>query len=136
MCSGFVLNCPDALDQAHDPQNVGALLRTALFLGVDGVIWSKTCASLSATVSKWATKASAGAMEHAQVIEAPHLLSFLQMSKDQGWHIMGTALGPNVVPVQNIELQQPTILILGEFLAAKFFSYDAVHFLQVTKVMD
>lgn len=49
-----------ALDEVTDPQNFGALLRSAHFLGADGVIVSlKNSAPLTPVVSK----ASAGAME-------------------------------------------------------------------------
>lgn len=90
-------------------QNVGAILRTAFFLGAEGVIWSKTCTDLSATVSK----ASAGAMEHMNIAETPHLLSFLEQSKNHGWNVMGTALGKNAISASEVALKRPTILMLG-----------------------
>ena len=46
-----------ALDEITDPQNLGAILRTAYFLGVSSVVvCEKNSAPLTATVSK----ASAG----------------------------------------------------------------------------
>ena len=48
------------LDEVKDPQNFGALLRSALFLGCGGVV---ACAKNSAALSPAVSKASAGAME-------------------------------------------------------------------------
>ncbi len=40
-----------ALDELHDPQNVGAILRSACFLGCDAIVTSaKNTAGLSPTV--------------------------------------------------------------------------------------
>lgn len=49
-----------ALDQVSDPQNLGAVIRSAHFLGVTGVV---LCAKNSAPLSPVVSKASAGALE-------------------------------------------------------------------------
>jgi 23S rRNA (guanosine2251-2'-O)-methyltransferase len=53
-----------ALDGVEDPQNLGALLRTADGAGVDGVVLTER---RSAPLSPVATKASAGASEHVRI---------------------------------------------------------------------
>ena len=98
-----------ALDEVTDPQNLGALLRSALFLGVDGVLVSaKNTCSLSPTVSK----ASAGAMELAPVHAARNLPRTLEAARDAGWQVVGAALEESVEPSQ-LEQSAPTVLVLG-----------------------
>lgn len=72
------------LDQVLDPGNLGAILRTASFLGVNAVAISKKS---SASLTPVALKASAGACEALTLfsIEAP--ANFLAQSKKAGWKI-------------------------------------------------
>lgn len=73
-----------ALDEVWDPQNFGALLRTAFFLKCDKVVvCSKNSAPLSAAVSR----ASAGAMEVMKVYSTDNMMKFLDKSKDNGWQV-------------------------------------------------
>ena len=59
-----------ALDQVEDPQNVGAIIRTAAFLGASGLITlGKKAAPLTPAVSK----ASAGALEYFPIIQVVNL---------------------------------------------------------------
>ncbi len=80
VCGRVVL----ALDELWDPQNFGALLRSAHFLGVDKVVvCSKNSAPLSAAVSK----ASAGAMEITTVYSVDNMMKFLDNSILNGWQV-------------------------------------------------
>ena len=98
------------LDEVMDPQNLGALLRSAFFLGSQGVVvCSKNSASLSPTVSK----ASAGALELRQVYSAKNLMQFLEMSKELGWYVVGAALGTESIAAGKLKLDKPTLLVLG-----------------------
>src|SRR6202022_3216355 len=64
-----------ALDQIQDPQNLGALLRTASAAGAHGVIVpERRSAHLSGTVNK----VSAGAASHLPIIEVTNLARTLQ----------------------------------------------------------
>jgi tRNA G18 (ribose-2'-O)-methylase SpoU len=64
-----------AMDHIEDPHNMGALLRSCLFFGVDGVVVpARHTSPLSPTVSK----ASAGALEVLPLYECPALPKFLQ----------------------------------------------------------
>lgn len=76
------------LDQIADPHNLGALLRTALCAGVDGVICPKNhSAPLSPTVSR----ISAGAMEHIHMVQVTNLVRSLQWLQQQGLWLTGLA---------------------------------------------
>ncbi|CAI5497207.1 unnamed protein product [Closterium sp. Naga37s-1] len=60
-----------ALDEVTDPQNLGAILRSAHFLGAAGVV---VCAKNSAPLSAVVSKASAGALEIMQVHHALEII--------------------------------------------------------------
>jgi 23S rRNA (guanosine2251-2'-O)-methyltransferase len=67
-----------ALDGVEDPQNLGALLRTADGAGVDGVVLTER---RSAPLSPVAIKASAGASEHVQIARVVNLVRALEQMK-------------------------------------------------------
>ena len=74
------------LDNIVDPQNLGAVIRTALCVGVGGVILPKDrCASPTPAVSK----ASAGALEHIRLTRVTNLVQTIQHCKDAGIWIIG-----------------------------------------------
>jgi 21S rRNA (GM2251-2'-O)-methyltransferase len=101
-----------ALDQIVDPQNLGAILRTALFMHVDGVV---TCSRGSAPLTPSVSKASAGAMEVLPVYSTPNLAQLLQHTKQQGdtWKVVGTSLSSQAVPLSTLELDLNTVVVLG-----------------------
>src|SRR5215470_9614236 len=72
-----------ALDGVEDPQNLGALLRTADGAGANGVILTER---RSAPLSPLAIKASAGAAEHVPVARVVNLSRALeQLKEDNLW---------------------------------------------------
>ncbi len=94
-----------ALDEVWDPMNMGALLRTALFLGATGVVvCSKNCAPLSATVSK----ASSGALESMDIYEVGSMVKYLEESRDEGCAVLGTSLSQKALDIQTLSLSQLT----------------------------
>jgi 23S rRNA (guanosine2251-2'-O)-methyltransferase len=79
---GFLL----ILDEIEDPQNLGALIRTAECAGVHGVIVPK---HHSAPVGPAAVKASAGATEHMTIAEVTNVVSAIEELKKEGFWIAG-----------------------------------------------
>jgi 23S rRNA (guanosine2251-2'-O)-methyltransferase len=75
-----------ALDGVEDPQNLGALLRTADAAGVDGVVVTER---RSAPLSAVAIKASAGAAEHVRVARVVNLVRALEQLKEQNIWCVG-----------------------------------------------
>jgi 23S rRNA (guanosine2251-2'-O)-methyltransferase len=75
-----------ALDGVEDPQNLGALLRSAETAGVDGVMFAER---RSAPLSAAAIKASAGAVEHLRLARVVNLVRALELLKERGLWIVG-----------------------------------------------
>jgi len=98
-----------ALDEVTDPQNFGALLRSAFFLGAAGVLVSqKNACPLTPVVSK----SSAGAMEVMRVHAARNLVRTLEAASADGWQVVGAALQESVEP-DALDAARPTVLVLG-----------------------
>ncbi|NWH66711.1 MRM1 methyltransferase, partial [Geococcyx californianus] len=104
------------LEQIQDPMNLGALLRSAYFLGVDRVVTSqRNSCPLTPTVSK----ASSGAMEVFDVYSTDDLRSFLKAKTAEGWEVVGTVSNPedveNIPVISCLEFQwnKPVIIVIG-----------------------
>jgi 23S rRNA (guanosine2251-2'-O)-methyltransferase len=77
-----------ALDQIQDPQNLGAICRSAEVAGAAGVMIPERRA---AAVTPAAAKASAGAVEHLPVARVRNLADWLAEAKESGAWIYGAA---------------------------------------------
>ena len=77
------------LDELEDPQNFGAILRTADAAGVHGVIIPKRrSVSLTSTVAK----ISAGAVEYVKVAQVVNVAQTLKNLREVGLKIVGSAM--------------------------------------------
>lgn len=98
-----------ALDQVEDPQNVGAIIRTAAFLGANAIVTlKKNAAPLTATVSK----SSAGALEYFPIIQVPNLSEFLQKMKREGFAVFG-ASSDDSVDYRTLPVMDQVVLVMG-----------------------
>jgi 23S rRNA (guanosine2251-2'-O)-methyltransferase len=90
--AGELLARPDpllvALDELQDPQNVGAICRTAECVGADGVVIPERRA---AEITPAVAKASAGAVEHLRIARVRNLADFLADAKAGGLWCYGAA---------------------------------------------
>ena len=77
-----------ALDEIQDPQNFGAICRTAEAVGVTGVVLPER---RSVAVTPAVCKASAGAVEHLAVARVRNLADFLARAKHAGCWCYGAA---------------------------------------------
>lgn len=76
------------LDGVEDPRNLGAILRTAVCAGADGVfVPERRAAGLTETVAK----AAAGALEYLPVARAANLARLQEGLKERGVWCVGTA---------------------------------------------
>jgi 23S rRNA (guanosine2251-2'-O)-methyltransferase len=74
------------LDNIIDPHNLGALIRTALCVGVNGVIIPK---DRSAQPTPTVSKISAGALEHIRLSRVTNTVNTIKMLKKNGLWIAG-----------------------------------------------
>lgn len=111
------------LDQLNDTHNLGSILRSSQFLGVDAVVvTAKNCAPLSPAVAK----TSSGALEFMPIFEngkTPQ--SFFAKCRANGWTVLcahvpsvdGTAKSAqkplNFNQMNSLLDDKPTILVLG-----------------------
>ena len=102
---GFLL----VLDGIQDPQNLGAIIRSAEAAGVHGCILPKDRA---AAVSPAAVRASAGATEYLPIARVTNLATFLESIKPQGFWVIGTdaAEGRDLFTA---DLRDPLALVIG-----------------------
>jgi 23S rRNA (guanosine2251-2'-O)-methyltransferase len=97
------------LDGVTDPQNLGALVRSAHALGAAGVVVPKDRA---AGMTPAASKAAAGALEHCKVARVTNLARALEQMKEAGiWTVALAADGDK--DLREIDLTAPTALVLG-----------------------
>ncbi len=82
-----------ALDQVSDPQNLGAIIRSAVTLGLDGVIFPKHRA---AGITCAVVRASAGATEHARIARVTNLQRTLLSLSEAGVEIVGLDAGAEI----------------------------------------
>ena len=96
-------------DEISDPQNLGAIIRTAECAGAHGVIIPKRrSAGLTAIVAK----TSAGAVAHVPVARVPNIPSLLKDLKKQGVWVFGTA-AEGTTPLYNADLKGPAAIVIG-----------------------
>ncbi|GAX11026.1 21S rRNA (GM2251-2'-O)-methyltransferase [Fistulifera solaris] len=106
------------LDEVVDPQNLGALIRSAYFLG-GSKIGLVVCAKNSAPPSPVVSAASAGALELLDVVySTSNLPRTLANAREDGFRIIGASAVPtNDAVMYNLEQlpvsNEPTILVLG-----------------------
>jgi 23S rRNA (guanosine2251-2'-O)-methyltransferase len=98
-----------ALDQVQDPQNLGAIARTAECAGATGLILPER---RSAEVTPAVCKASAGAVEHLPIAKIRNLADFLTAAKRAGlWCYGADVSAPS--SYRQIDFAGPTVLVLG-----------------------
>jgi len=97
------------LDGIEDPQNLGAILRSAEIAGVDGVFIPER---RSAGLSPGAIKASAGAASHIKVSRVPNTARLVDSLKDQGYWVTGLEADAGLLPWK-ADFTRPTALVLG-----------------------
>jgi 23S rRNA (guanosine2251-2'-O)-methyltransferase len=98
-----------ALDQVQDPQNLGAVCRSAEAAGAAGVVIPQRRA---VTVTAAVCKASAGAVEHLAVAQVRNLADWLGEAREAGFWAWGAdAEAPTAYT--DADLSGGTVLVLG-----------------------
>jgi len=97
------------LDGVEDPHNLGAIVRTALAAGADGVVIPERRA---APLTEAVERASAGALAHLPVARVTNLVRAMEKLKEAGYWLVGlderAAKG-----YTEVDFTQPTAVVLG-----------------------
>jgi len=108
-----LLRAPDpvivALDEVTDPQNLGAVARSAECTGATGLVIPER---RSAEVTAAVCKASAGAVEYLPVARVRNLADFLAEAKAAGCWCYGAAAGART-PYRSVDWRGGVVLVLG-----------------------
>jgi 23S rRNA (guanosine2251-2'-O)-methyltransferase len=97
------------LDELQDPQNLGAICRTAECVGADGVVIAER---RSADVTPAVCKASAGAVEHLPIARVRNIADFLAQAKEAGAWCYGAA-AENAAPYLQPDYRGGCVLVIG-----------------------
>jgi 23S rRNA (guanosine2251-2'-O)-methyltransferase len=98
-----------ALDEIQDPQNFGAVIRSAVAMGATAVLWPE---HQSAPLSPATFRASAGAVEHATLCRVPSLAAALDSLRGRGVDAIG--LDPAAgAEISRADLRGAVALVVG-----------------------
>lgn len=98
-----------ALDCLQDPQNVGAIFRTAAFFGVNGLIITR---DRSAPLNAAVYDVASGGVELVPFAQPPNLARALELAKESGMWILGSSEHAEK-SVAEIPRDRPWLLVLG-----------------------
>ncbi|HET54613.1 MAG TPA: 23S rRNA (guanosine(2251)-2'-O)-methyltransferase RlmB [Ignavibacteria bacterium] len=97
------------LDSIQDPQNLGAILRSAECFGVDGVLITT---HQSSPITETVEKTSAGAINHLKIAKVTNLVQEMKFLKENGFWIVGSTLENSQV-YTSVDYKIPIALIMG-----------------------
>lgn len=97
------------LDGISDPQNFGAVVRSAVGIAGAAIIWGEHA---SAPLSLATFRASAGAVEHARLCRVPSLTAALTEAVASGVQVVGLDAQADRA-LRELPLAGPTLLVLG-----------------------
>ena len=99
-----------ALDGVTDPQNLGAVIRSAAAFGANGVILPER---RSASVNAAAWKVSAGAAAHMPVARVVNLTKAIEGLKERGYYVVGLDGGGDKLVGETGFETDPLVVVLG-----------------------
>ncbi len=103
--AGFLL----ILDEIEDPQNLGALIRSAECTGVHGVVIPK---HHSASVNSTVVKASAGATAYVPVAEVTNIATTIKQLKEDGYWVTGLDANADQL-FSAVDYKGPVAIVVG-----------------------
>jgi len=98
-----------ALDQVQDPQNLGAVARSAECAGATGIVLPERRA---AEVTPAVSRASAGAVEHLAVARVRNLAEYLAEAKQAGAWVYGAQAGAPTA-YTDVDWRGRVVIVLG-----------------------
>jgi 23S rRNA (guanosine2251-2'-O)-methyltransferase len=98
-----------ALDELQDPQNFGAVIRSAVAMAATAVVWPE---HRSAPLSAATFRASAGAIEHATLCRVSSLPPALEALRARGLVAVGLDMAGEAA-IEEVDLAGPVVLVVG-----------------------
>ncbi len=98
------------VDSIQDPQNFGAILRTAEGFGVDAVIYKK---NNQVQINELVNKASMGATVNLKLFKVPNLVNEINVLKEKGFWVYASCLGETSHDYSKVKYDNKTVLIVG-----------------------
>ncbi len=99
------------LDGIEDPQNFGAIIRTAWLLGVEQVLIPER---RQVTVTSTVTKIASGGVEHVPVFTCAHLNKEIETLKKSGFWVYGAfPPEPKVQSLGQVQFDEKSVIVLG-----------------------
>lgn len=102
-------SCILVLDRVQDPQNLGAVLRTAAATGVDAVVLPKAG---GCPITPAVHKASAGMSLVMRVVEDENLARAIEFLKDNGYWVIGCDSGEGE-DATTFEFPEKRVIVMG-----------------------
>lgn len=101
--------CVLVLDQVQDPQNLGAILRSAAGMGVDALVIPKDRA---VEVTGTVVRASAGLAFRVPIVQVTNIARTLESLKASQFWCVGTFMD-DATPAWDLDFQMRTALVMG-----------------------
>jgi 23S rRNA (guanosine2251-2'-O)-methyltransferase len=99
------------LDHIQDPQNLGAIIRTAEGAGADGVILPKRGA---VGITPVVGKAAAGATEHISIVQVANIAqTILRLQEERIWAVGAVCGDADTTPYHQHDFARRTALVVG-----------------------
>lgn len=99
-----------ALDRVRNPYNVGAILRSAAFLGLDAALLGAP--SPHPALAPAAVRVAEGAAEHIELARTTDLGETLSRLQSRGVHVVG-ADGRSTTSALGFAFRRPAVLVMG-----------------------
>ncbi len=98
-----------ALDNVQDPSNVGAIIRTAEALGIDGIVTYNCCDIYNPKT----LRASMGSVLRMNIIDTDSLELKLKSLRKSGFCVYSTVPDSNAVSITNIDFSSKAVCVIG-----------------------
>lgn len=99
-----------ALDRVRNPYNIGAILRSAAFFGLDAVLLGAPAPHPA--LARDAVRVAEGGAEHLALSRTTNLADSLKMLRSKGVHVLGAESDGGSTLV-NYPFRKPTVVVMG-----------------------
>ena len=98
------------LESVRDPQNIGAIIRSAAALGADRIIMSSDCADI---YNSKAVRASMGTLFTMKIDKVDSLVDAISILRDSGRRVFAAALDETALSLSEAELVRGDCIVIG-----------------------